>query len=76
MGANPGEVPMAVQLQKNPIVKECEGCDNVEGEVCRIWASPAAKWRMGPCSSATHVKVEVKTEATKVRVGQQKQKKK
>jgi hypothetical protein len=30
---------------------------------------------MGPCASATHVKVEVKTEATKVRVGQQKQKK-
>lgn len=66
---------MAVPLQKSPIVKECAGCENVEGEVCRIWASPAAKWRLGACASATHVKVEAKTETAKVRVGQQKQKK-
>ena len=75
-GANPREVPMAVQLQKSPIVPECTGCENVEGEVCRIWATPAAKWRLGVCASATHVKADVKTEETKVRVGQQKQKKK
>ena len=37
---------------------------------------PAAKWRLGVCASATHVKAEVKTEETKVRLGQQKQKKK
>jgi hypothetical protein len=67
---------MAAQLQKSPIVKECTGCENVEGEFCRIWATPAAKWRLGVCTSATHMKVEIKTEATKVRVGQQKQKKK
>jgi hypothetical protein len=34
---------MAVQLQKSPIVPQCTGCENVEGEVCRIWATPAAK---------------------------------
>lgn len=67
---------MAVKLQKAPIVKECIGCDNINGDVCRIWATPAAKWRLGVCASATHVKAEVKTEAAKVRVGQQKQKKK
>jgi hypothetical protein len=67
---------MAIQLQKSPIVKQCVGCENVEGEVCRIWANPAAKWRLGACASATHVKMEVKAEATKVRVGQQKQRKK
>jgi hypothetical protein len=67
---------MAVTPQKSPIVEQCKGCDNIDGEVCRIWANPAAKWRLGVCASATHVKTEAKTEATRVRVGQQKQKKK
>ena len=49
-----------VPLQKNPIVKQCTGCENIEGEVCRIWASPAAKWRLGACPSATHIKIETK----------------
>jgi hypothetical protein len=64
------------QIQKSPIVKQCIGCDNIEGDVCRIWASPAAKWRLGACSSATHIKPEIKGPEEKVRVGQQKQKKK
>jgi hypothetical protein len=63
------------QLDKKPIVEQCKGCENVEGDVCRIWVSPAAKWRMGVCPSATHVKVDVKSREEKVRVGQQKQKK-
>ncbi len=67
---------MAVQLQKALIVKDCIGCDNVEDNFCRIWATPAAKWRLGVCASATHMKAEVKNEPVKVRVGQQKQKKK
>jgi hypothetical protein len=64
------------QLQKSPIVKQCIGCENIEGDVCRIWASPAAKWRLGACPSATHVKPGTKGPEEKVRVGQQKQKKK
>jgi hypothetical protein len=60
---------------KNPIVEQCQGCENIEGEVCRIWAVPAAKWRLGPCPSATHVKLGGKEAGNKVRVGQQKQKK-
>jgi hypothetical protein len=64
---------MAV-LEKQPIIDKCEGCDNIEGDKCRIWVSPAAKWRLGVCPSATHVKVEAKTAEQKVRVGQQKQK--
>ncbi|MCU0561009.1 MAG: PxxKW family cysteine-rich protein [Desulfobacterales bacterium] len=61
---------------KNPIVEKCTGCENIEGGHCRIWAVPAAKWRLGVCPSATHVKLEVKEREEKVRVGQQKQKKK
>lgn len=64
------------QPAKNPIVEKCTGCDNIEGEFCRIWAVPAAKWRLGVCPSATHTKIEVKEREEKVRVGQQKQKKK
>jgi hypothetical protein len=62
-------------LQKNPIVKQCTGCENIEGEFCRIWATPAAKWRVGVCPSATHSKPETRAAEQKVRVGQQKQKK-
>jgi hypothetical protein len=70
------EVVMAQPpLQKNPIVKQCIGCENIEGEFCRTWASPAAKWRVGVCPSATHVKPEIKAPGQKIRVGQQKQKK-
>ncbi len=64
-----------MELERKPIVNECTGCDNIEGDKCRIWASPAAKWRIGKCPSATHVKVEVQQTEQKVRLGQQKQKK-
>jgi hypothetical protein len=55
---------------------ELIGRDNIDGDFCRIWANPAAKWRLRVSASATHVKLEAKTEAAKVRIGQQKQKKK
>lgn len=64
-------------VKRMPIVERCSGCGNIEGDLCRIWISPAAKWRMGTCPSATHVSVQVVEAAEqKVRVGQQKQKKK
>ncbi|MFP5212018.1 MAG: PxxKW family cysteine-rich protein [Acidobacteriota bacterium] len=64
-------------VEKKPIVEQCDGCDNIEqGDKCKIWVNPAAKWRLGTCPSATHVKVEAKQPEQKVRVGQQKQKKK
>ncbi|MFH1135207.1 MAG: PxxKW family cysteine-rich protein [Pseudomonadota bacterium] len=63
-----------------PIVEQCQGCDrtvtNPNGVFCRTFPDPAAKWRRGPCNMATHVKVEVKKDEGKKRVGQQKQKKK
>lgn len=61
------------EMERKPIVKECEGCDNIEDGKCRIWASPAAKWRIGKCPSASHVKPEAQQTDQKVRVGQQKQ---
>ena len=47
-------------LQKNPIVTQCVGCENIEGEYCRIWAAPAAKWRIGVCPSASMSKSKSK----------------
>jgi hypothetical protein len=63
-------------FERKPIVEQCIGCTNVEGNFCNIWVSPATKWRLGTCPSATHMKVEIHEQEQKVRVGQQKQKKK
>lgn len=42
------------------IVEQCEGCANImeteAGKYCRICPDPAAKWRLGRCNFATHVK--------------------
>jgi hypothetical protein len=72
-----------LQLMKQPIVEKCtegeKSCSKivVEGgkSFCKSYAFPAAKWRNGICNMADHIVIEVKKD-TKVRVGQQKQKKK
>lgn len=64
------------KVEKQPIVEQCIGCANIEGDYCKIWVSPATKWRLGKCPSATHIKKESGEPEQKVRVGQQKQKKK
>ncbi|UQZ87981.1 hypothetical protein C4J81_01610 [Deltaproteobacteria bacterium Smac51] len=66
-----------VNVDHRPIVEKCSGCDRVASEgdtqTCTAFAFPDSKWRLGNCSMATHIKVEGGKE--KVRVGQQKQKK-
>jgi hypothetical protein len=63
-----------------PIFEKCEGCERIktyEGKkFCAAFPDPAVRWRLGNCNMATHIKTETKSEAAKVRVGQQKQKKK
>ena len=65
-----------------PVVEQCLGCDRIlknlketDGQRCSAFAFPDAKWRLGPCSMATHIKADTGKGAEKVRVGQQKQKK-
>ncbi|MDR1110396.1 MAG: PxxKW family cysteine-rich protein [Deltaproteobacteria bacterium] len=62
------------------IHEKCEGCDRVqaigEKKFCATFPDPNVRWRVGNCSMATHIKSETKSDAGKVRVGQQKQKKK
>jgi hypothetical protein len=36
------------------------------GQVCGAYPAPAKKWANGICNFATHVKVEIKVEDTKI----------
>lgn len=52
------------------IIDKCEGCAKVmeveTGKYCRVYPDPTAKWRIGRCPTATHVKVEFKEPAQKI----------
>ena len=52
------------------IIDKCEGCDRIvtveEERYCRTYADPSAKWKIGICNFATHVKPEITTAAIKV----------
>lgn len=52
------------------IIDECEGCERIVegtiGRVCSAYPAPQKKWQMGICNFATHVKVEIKVEETKI----------
>ena len=75
----------ALRKNKKPLVEQCRVVkDNIvrqvcvwadtENNVCKIYAFPEAKWRLGPCVMATHID-RVKHSVVKKRVGQQKHKK-
>ncbi|MCP4681423.1 MAG: hypothetical protein GY864_03735 [Desulfobacterales bacterium] len=52
------------------IVEQCEGCDRLgdfsAGSYCLVFPDPSAKWRMGNCNMATHLKVAKKKSNGKV----------
>jgi hypothetical protein len=54
----------------NPISEKCEGCERIveaaDTKYCKTYVSPEAKWRLGLCNFATHVKLELATAKTKV----------
>lgn len=37
-----------------PIVKECEGCERINGQFCSVYLEPNRKWKKH-CAMATHV---------------------
>ena len=53
-----------------PILEACEGCGRIividEVQYCSVSPNPLAKWKVGNCNMATHVKVETKVAATKL----------
>lgn len=54
----------------SPIIEKCDGCDRIieveANRYCRTYADPTAKWKIGICNFATHVKREIT--AVKIKV--------
>lgn len=61
----------------NNVIDKCVGCSLIQEDKCKIWVCPTAKWKLGTCPSAIHVDRGLKkVDDGKVRVGQQKGKRK
>jgi hypothetical protein len=54
----------------NPISEKCEGCERIievsSTKFCQTYIAPEAKWRIGICNFATHVKPEIISSKVKV----------
>ncbi len=54
----------------NTITEKCEGCDRIieveSNKYCQSYAIPEAKWKLGICNFATHVKPEIKAVVVKI----------
>ena len=50
-----------------PIVESCQGCERTmnmdDATYCKSYPNPAAKWRLGVCNFATHVRAQTKSSA-------------
>ena len=48
--------------QCHPVVDQCQGCAQVKeysaGQYCQTYGNPVAKWKIGSCNFATHLKRE------------------
>jgi hypothetical protein len=63
-------------LEKKPVHDKCIGCDKVqEDSTCAAYPNPEIWWNRGSCPLATHLEKKTK-DTEKVRIGQQKQKRK
>lgn len=53
-----------------PVTEKCDGCDRVievdNSKFCQTYAVPEAKWKLGICNFATHVKPEIQVAKIKV----------
>jgi hypothetical protein len=42
------------------VIEKCEGCNKIiesaSGKFCRVYPDPTAKWSVGGCPTASHVK--------------------
>lgn len=54
----------------NPIIEKCDGCDRVieveAQKYCKTYSAPMAKWKLGICNFASHVKPEFVASSAKV----------
>ncbi|PLX48733.1 MAG: hypothetical protein C0613_09980 [Desulfobulbaceae bacterium] len=53
-----------------PVIEKCDGCDRIievdNSKYCHTYAFPEAKWRLGICNFATHVKPELNVIKVKI----------
>ena len=53
-----------------PIIDKCQGCGRIveqeDVQYCRSYLIPAAKWKLGLCNFATHVKPEIDIIKTRI----------
>lgn len=51
-------------------IDKCDGCDRTieveSAKFCTVYTAPAAKWRLGICNFATHVKQEIAASTIKI----------
>ncbi len=54
----------------NPVAEKCDGCDRIievdNSKYCQTYVLPEAKWKLGICNFATHVRPEIKVVKIKV----------
>ncbi|MFC1512919.1 PxxKW family cysteine-rich protein [Thermodesulfobacteriota bacterium] len=54
----------------NPTIDKCDGCERAievdATKYCKSYMNPDAKWRLGICNFATHVKPEISVAKIKV----------
>jgi hypothetical protein len=52
------------------IIEKCTGCNRIievnAAQYCKTYASPEAKWKLGICNFATHVKPDIATAKTRI----------
>ena len=76
---------LEMMKDREEIIPQCkkygdkeESCKRIDpdGIHCSVYIKPAVMWKLGPCALATHV-IEMETKAQeKIRVGQQKSRRK
>lgn len=65
-----GSDKAAKAIHFKPILEKCANCERIiitdDVQYCRTYADPAAKWRIGMCNFATHVKPEIVVSKIKI----------
>ncbi len=52
------------------IAEKCDGCERIievkSTKYCKTYIDPEAKWRLGICNFASHVKPEIKVQKVRI----------
>ena len=52
------------------IAEKCDGCERIievkSTRICKTYIDPEAKWRLGICNFASHIKPEIKVQKVRI----------